>query len=63
MEENVYVTDYLKKLREEAQKRNIEFEESTYEFIDMFLHYHIDSYDGSLHREKSKWKMLRTTSD
>lgn len=50
MEENVYVTDYLKKLREEAQKRNIEFEESTYEFIDMFLHYHIDSYDGSLHR-------------
>ena len=31
MEENVYVTDYLKKLREEAQKRNIEFEESTYE--------------------------------
>ena len=33
MEENVYVTDYLKKLREEAQKRNIEFEESIYEFI------------------------------
>ena len=50
MEENVYVTDYPKKLREEAQKRNIEFEESTYEFIDMFLHYHIDSYDGSLYR-------------
>lgn len=39
MEENVYVTDYLKKLREEAQKRNIEFEESTYEFIDMFLQF------------------------
>lgn len=50
MEENVYVTDYPKKLREEAQKRNIEFEESIYEFIDMFLHYHIDSYDGSLYR-------------
>lgn len=63
MEENVYVTDYLKKLREEAQKRNIEFEESTYEFIDMFLHYHIDSYDGSLHRVEIEVKMLRTTSD
>ena len=31
MEENVYVTDYLKKLREEAQKRNIEFEERSEE--------------------------------
>ena len=54
MEENVYVTDYPKKLREEAQKRNIEFEESIYEFIDMFLHYHIDSYDGSLHRVRNR---------
>lgn len=50
MEENVYVTDYPQKLREEAQKQNIEFEESTYEFIDMLMY--VQKEDGSLNSAK-----------
>ena len=50
MEENVYVTDYPKKLREEAQKRNIKFKESTYEFIDMLMY--VQKEDGSLNSAK-----------